>query len=284
MKRKLKSILQSCIVIAISTLTLCSVSAIELPKYSNVDDFTNWETNNGPIFYYEYVSKIADGVTPVDADFHLMEVIPTDPDNAWASGDIGAGNETDIIGAGNWGTGYAVDPVLRFVCPETGEITIKTDMLNFWNNYLSEGTDGARIMILKNDTKAWPENTQWFDITAEVNTAAVLTDINLSVEKGDKLRLVLDGKNNPWCDNGNWHMTFIYNSIESLPTVTVSATPQPTANVTNGIISESNSNNANENPTTGATSSFPIVILAICSIGMILYNVNRKNVIKKDLM
>lgn len=115
-----------------------------------------------------------------------------------------------------------------FVVPRTGVIEIDptTIVRNYGNDDKEENLNKSiEVAVYLNETKVWPEGNDWAAVSrdsASMNKLAVEKISALSVEKGDRLRFVVNtGEGSNWNDNTQWPVTVkLYSQKDAAPDMT----------------------------------------------------------------
>lgn len=173
----------------------------------------------GKYWTYEYRDPIDDSFKPMTAyypDNHL--------DKAWAhygwsrfytSYAESAWYSTDYTYCSITANGKAIhpgpgaDPAVTFIVPATGVITYEASIYCYGggNTPANRGEDnyGNYISLWVNDTKVWPEDPEYSLIDAESTSPANPFEIlvtSISVNEGDRVRLMIEARNNNNIDKG----------------------------------------------------------------------------------
>ena len=107
------------------------------------------------------------------------------PQAAWPYGYVNNGKRV------NSHPGMICDAVLTFTAPRGGNLQIP----KFIAAKTSEAGDGTRFQILKNDMVIFPEDDDWYEGDT-IKWELEVPDIYLTVEKGDKIYLRVNMKEN----------------------------------------------------------------------------------------
>lgn len=217
----------------LASLTLC-LSACTLgaaaaqTKYSAVFQEETGIAQYGTVWLYETRDRQTPGASWVDAvDMEYQKYWPTlqydiaifkgtsaiEPSKVYADGHLHAYND---------------DISLTFIAPDNGKINVAGTMVERWyqDSLASDQGDGVEIYIMHNDEQIWPASgKQLVDKSLETpNKFAVPAISDIAVEKGDKIRFVIEPKENPWCDPVKWEPEITFDDGKAPPT-TVPVTP-----------------------------------------------------------
>lgn len=172
-------------------------------KFDALKDFD--KNNNGPVWFYEVTN--GEGAWEKVTEYH------EEWDGFYG---VGAYGNAGVYGGASCSglapayestTGVSHDVSFKFVCPETGEITIEESLLESKSD---PSRKGAEVSILHKEQKVWSDT---FDKSGADANGKKVPQQKLSVTKGDVIRFKAHSLDNTSGNNGSfvWDIKVNYN-------------------------------------------------------------------------